>query len=113
MAIELDKEEALSLTAASRVVPPVDGRHVSTCSVWRWCTKGLAGVRLESIWIGKRLCTTREALGRFFNAVSEAKRNAAVPPAVMPPVPPTRSEAARRHAIERARAQLARDGICS
>lgn len=44
--------------------------HVST--VWRWCTKGTRGVKLES-WIrGGQRVTTPEAVERFLLALNAA-----------------------------------------
>lgn len=34
--------------------------------LWRWCQKGVGGVRLEFLAEGSRLATSREAVDRFF-----------------------------------------------
>lgn len=54
-------EHMLTLTEAARHLP---GRpHVST--LWRWYTRGVRGVRLETLVVGGRRYTSREALQRF------------------------------------------------
>ena len=49
--------------------------HVST--LIRWCTTGVRGVRLEALRVGGTLCTSVQALQRFFDRLS---RNAAITP---------------------------------
>lgn len=41
---------------------------VTFLTMWRWATAGVRGNRLEVIRIGKTLCTTDEAIVRFFNS---------------------------------------------
>jgi hypothetical protein len=48
-------------------------RPIAQSTGFRWHTKGLRGVRLEAIRIGGRLCTSREALRRFFDALTRAE----------------------------------------
>lgn len=51
--------------------------RVSHWTVRRWCHTGLRvhgkQIRLESLQIGGRLATTREALERFFNQLKNAR----------------------------------------
>ncbi|MGE3780577.1 MAG: DUF1580 domain-containing protein [Pirellulaceae bacterium] len=62
----IESENLITFSEASRLVPP-HGAHVST--VWRWALNGLAdGRKLETIKIGGRIYTSREALGRFLTA---------------------------------------------
>jgi hypothetical protein len=54
-------EHLISTTQATREVP---GRpHVST--VWRWINRGVRGVKLETVMVGGRRFTSREAIARF------------------------------------------------
>ena len=63
-------EEPLLLAEAAKVCPsPV---HAATIS--RWCLRGLDGVYLEHIRVGRKLLTTREALARFLAKVTERGR---------------------------------------
>lgn len=42
--------------------------HVST--VHRWCLRGVKGHKLESVRVGGRLLTSRQAVHRFLNALN-------------------------------------------
>lgn len=67
-------EDLMTLTQAARCLPKVDGRKVSVCTIWRWCRKGLRGVFLQYVRVGRRVCTTNAALLQFFTAVAELDR---------------------------------------
>lgn len=70
MPIDIEKETLLSLTQATKVVPTVNGRRPAIATLWRWCRKGLGGVNLEYVRIGRNIATSREALNRFFNRLA-------------------------------------------
>jgi hypothetical protein len=53
------KEERLTLTQLAKEL------GVDVCTTWRWSTRGVRGVRLDSYAIGGKRYTTREALERF------------------------------------------------
>lgn len=63
-------EDLLTLAAAARRLPRIDGRKIAIPTIWRWCRKGLRGVHLEYVRVGRKICTTHEALLRFFSALS-------------------------------------------
>ena len=67
-------EELMTLTEAANCLPKVDGKKVSVCTLWRWCRKGLRGQFLQYVRVGRRVCTTKPALLRFFTAVAELDR---------------------------------------
>ena len=71
-------EELLSLAEAARRLPKVDGRKIAIPTLWRWCRRGLRGARLEYVRVGRKICTTREALMRFFTNLAELDER--VPP---------------------------------
>src|SRR4051812_5747295 len=71
LAISLS-EEIRSLTHATKLLPSRRGDrppHVSC--LFRWAKHGLRGVRLETLRVGGTLCTSREALERFFARLAE------------------------------------------
>ena len=70
--IDLSQEELLSLSEACSSLPRIDGKSPHSSTVWRWCRKGVRGVRLEYVRLGHRICTSREALNRFANALARA-----------------------------------------
>ncbi|HOD84224.1 MAG TPA: DUF1580 domain-containing protein [Phycisphaerae bacterium] len=64
-------EDLITLTEATKHLPKVDGRKVAICTLWRWCRVGLRGVFLEYVRVGRKICTTRQALLRFFSALAD------------------------------------------
>jgi len=64
-------EELLTLAEAARRLPKIDGRKVAISTLWRWCRKGLRGENLEYVRVGRKVCTSHEALLRFFNRLAE------------------------------------------
>lgn len=106
--IDLDKENLLSLTEATRVIPPIDGKRPHVCSVWRWINVGIRGVHLEHLRIGRRVVTSREALQRFFQTLSETPAPARQ---YQPRQPKPRTEKQRQEAIAKARENLKAHGI--
>jgi hypothetical protein len=64
-------EVLITLTEAAKHLPKVDGKKVSVCTIWRWCRVGLRGIFLEYVRCGRTICTTREALLRFFSDLAD------------------------------------------
>ena len=66
-------EDLISLSQAARELP---GRpHLST--IWRWTTRGVRGVVLETLVVAGRRFTSHEALQRFVAATTAAATRAA------------------------------------
>ena len=80
--IDTNKDELLTMAQAAKVCPKIDGRRPHSGSIWRWAKKGVHGVRLEHVRVGRRVCTSRDALNRFFNELAQAP-------------PPTREQSSR------------------
>jgi len=72
MAIDVEREKLLTLTEATRVVPRVNGKRPVPSTLWRWCRKGICGVYLEYLRLGRHIVTSTEALQRFFVALAQA-----------------------------------------
>lgn len=68
--IDWSKERVLTFKEAAASLPQLRGRKVHVGTVYRWSSRGLRGVRLETIRIGGTVCTSREALQRFFARLS-------------------------------------------
>lgn len=64
----------ITLAQAAKLVPSsrVD-KAVHPGTLYRWSRCGLNGVRLETTQVGGTLCTSEEALGRFFDALTRAR----------------------------------------
>ena len=65
MAIDLDSEDIITLGEACRLVPP---HGIAPSTMARWIQRGVRGVVLETVLIGGRRLTSREAIARFFEA---------------------------------------------
>ena len=68
----LNDDNLMSLDEATRYVPAINGRRHATSTLYRWCRRGIKGVRLEYVRIGRNIATTTEALDRFFEALAQA-----------------------------------------
>ncbi len=72
MKINIHVEHLLTLSQAARSLPRLRGEkpvHVGTIA--RWIKRGLGGVRLEAVKIGRTLVTSREALQRFAERLAD------------------------------------------
>ena len=91
-------EKLVSLPGATRLLP---GRpHIST--LWRWATRGVRSVRLETTLIGGRRYTSHEALERFIDRTTGSIGSAGGHPQL---------PSARMSAIKKAKEELANDGF--
>ena len=46
--------------------------EITASTVWRWATRGVGGIRLETVKVGGRKLTSRQAIGRFIDATSQS-----------------------------------------
>ena len=103
--IDLTTETVFALTETPDNLPNVSrrgGRKLHKSAAFRWASPGLNGVRLETVRIGGSLCTSREALSRFFGRLSSlGEADSALAP----------TTAARRREIARADRQLDAMGV--
>src|SRR3954451_11871564 len=78
--IDSTAETLLSLAQAAEQLPRRRrGRKTHVSTLYRWTTAGCRGVRLDTIQVGATRCTSREALQRFFEQLSQGNRGDAVP----------------------------------
>lgn len=100
--IDMAKEEVISLTQAAKQLPQRrQGKRPHVATLYRWASRGLRGIQLETIQVGGTLCTSLEALQRFFEQLSNPSVSAAV-------CVGTKS---RSQEIEKACKNLEQDGI--
>lgn len=97
MTIDPDIEDIITLGEACRLIPP---QGIAPCTMARWIQRGVRGVVLETVIIGGRRLTSREALQRFFSA-----QNADQTPA------PSITSSQRQRQSEAARRELEKMGI--
>ncbi len=71
--VDLDNEEPLSLYQASRYLPD----KPSHPTVYRYATRGISGVVLETLQLGKQRFTSKSAIQRFLDRLAaNTARNA-------------------------------------
>jgi hypothetical protein len=109
--LDITLETPISLTAVTKILPPIDGRRPSVSTVWRWCRRGIRGISLEYVRVGSRVCTSQEALNRFVNKLAAADSMPARVPTPRPPAPRKRTASQRERAIAEAQRALERAGI--
>jgi len=81
--VDLAHEELLTLAEAARALPRLrNERKVHVSTLYRWISRGVRGVRLEAVRLGRTLVTSREALQRFAERLNAAHE---------PPAPATSS----------------------
>lgn len=93
--IDLTTEEVITMADAAKRLPT----RPNIRTLYRWARVGVGGVKLRTIKVGSRVCTSAEALNDFCNRAATpdgADAVAAVP----------RSTSQRRRAAERAGRRL-------
>ena len=84
-------EEILPLAEAARRLPRLRaGRPTHPSTLWRWASRGVRGVRLETVRVGGTTATSTEALKRFCAALNGEP---AAAPSPAPITAPGRTEA--------------------
>lgn len=106
-----ETEQLRTLAEARKFMPSICGRHPSIPTLWRWCRKGIQGVRLEYVRVGRTIATSREAVLRFFNALALADRSLVNPAAADSQSVNVASTSARAASLEMADRILERAGI--
>lgn len=64
-------EDVLTLQDARREIARVTGRRPDKTTLYRWCLRGVGGIKLEHIRLGDRILTSRQALTRFIESRSQ------------------------------------------
>lgn len=98
--IDPQSETLLTFSQAARIIPSSrNGKKTASSTLFRWATRGLQGVRLESIKVGGARRTSKEALTRFYRALSSQA-------GLTETASPTHSESDRQAEIDRATARV-------
>src|SRR5262249_37166613 len=75
--IDTTAETLLTLAQAADLLPRRRrGRKAHVSTLHRWATDGCRGIVLETIQVGATRCTSREALQRFFEALTASRQGA-------------------------------------
>ena len=108
--IDIGSETVLTLSQAASEQPcRRQGKRVSTVTLWRWSTRGCDGIVLETLQTPSGRVTSREAIGRFFQALTES-RQAGSSSATPAPLSGLRSASRRQRESERAEQSLIERG---
>ena len=69
--IDIETEQLVPIRQVPRLLPPrPSGRRVHISAVYRWMSRGIRGVVLESVKVGGSTYTSMEALQRFADRLS-------------------------------------------
>ena len=71
--IDINTETLLTPDEARRQIPGRQGKKLDLCTLYRWMQRGRKGVRLEYVCIGGKQFTSKEALARYFQRLTEAE----------------------------------------
>lgn len=111
--IDISSETLLPIGQVPSLIPSSRaGKKTHISTVWRWVLNGVRGIQLESVSIGGSRYTSREAVQRFVERLSESRETG--PGQVVGGPPPTararRTEAQRLRDSERAARELEQAG---
>jgi hypothetical protein len=79
MAIDAREETVFGLGQAAKYGEQIIGRRLATSTYYRWAQVGVRGIKLETRCLGGNMFTSLEALERFFDAMTAAKRGQTEP----------------------------------
>ena len=72
--LDISTETLIPLARVPKAVPSRHpGKVVNVSTVWRWATSGCRGIRLETVTIGGGRFTSKEALQRFTERLSQPR----------------------------------------
>lgn len=103
-------QKYFTLGEAAKRIQEIDGKRPHPSTLFRWYDRGIGGVRLECIRVGRKLAVTEEALDKFFREAGAAgpiRRQ----PRISKPAPRKRTERQRQAGVDAAKASLRRNGI--
>jgi hypothetical protein len=69
--IDPNAEELITLCQAAHLIPSSrNGKKTAISTLFRWASKGVKGIRLETLQVGGAQRTSKQALTRFYQALS-------------------------------------------
>lgn len=69
--IDIATDELLTLGQLAKRLPSIRGAKPNQSTIWRWVHKGIRGIRLETVAVGGRTCTTWDAYLEWATAIAE------------------------------------------
>lgn len=72
--IDITSEQLILFSELPKHLPSQpSGKKIHLSACYRWKNQGLVGIRLETIFVSGNRYTSKEALNRFWHAVTAAK----------------------------------------
>ena len=71
--IQMLSETLIPINQVPVHLEKITGNRPHIASTYRWMKHGIAGIRLETLFIGGTRFTSEQALGRFFQESTKAK----------------------------------------
>lgn len=100
--IDHQDEQLIRLTKVPDHLPGTDqGNRVHPATIYRWVSRGIRGVRLETVRIGGGRYTSIEALHRFIEATSDEASADAPGTAALGSAGPTHRSSRKRRTAQR------------
>lgn len=96
MSIDIHSDSLLTISQAAKSLP----MRPNVSTVWRWVQRGVRGVKLDTVLVGGRRYTSKEALQSFIEQSTAAAD-----------APPVRTSRQREASISKAEAELDEAGI--
>ena len=105
--------DLFTLAEAAQQLPRVNGKRIHVSTLWRWCRRGIKGVRLEYVRVGRAIMVTHATLDRFFTELAKLDDQQSYLPDVAPSRRKRRppSESHRQQSRQEAEATLRRAKI--
>lgn len=74
MAIDVHNDKLVELRAVPKLLEKQIGKRLNISTLYRWQSRGVAGIKLETVAIGGARFTTLDALNTFFAASTLARQ---------------------------------------
>jgi Protein of unknown function (DUF1580) len=74
MPIIVTSEDLLPINGVPKFLEKRIGKRINLSTVYRWKTRGICGVRLETVSVGGGSFTTPDAMNEFFAKSTRAKQ---------------------------------------
>lgn len=69
--IDIVADELITLGQLAKKLPPIQGARPNQSTIWRWVHKGIRGIRLDTVAVGGRTCTTWDAYLAWATAIAD------------------------------------------
>ncbi len=74
MAIDINHDQLVELRSVPKLLEKQIGKRLNLSTLYRWQSRGIAGIKLETVAIGGARFTTLEALNVFFTTSTLARQ---------------------------------------